>query len=191
MLRYVASLPGGLASYPTCVQKASVLRQFLELGPKSWGSNLPAPLDALVCDTPPLTAWIPEVHATALYLALIDARRWEEKDFVAQSLTMNRELLQGPLYRILMSLASPGRLLREASNRWSAMHQGTELSAQMVGNTSAQVNLAFPRRLVPTLIAHCYATAFQAALERASAKSATTSLVVLSDEKAVYRCDWK
>jgi hypothetical protein len=190
VLRYLAGLPQGLRTHPTCVQKASVFRQFIQLAPESWGSDLPAPLDAMMDDPPPLAAWIPEVHATAVYLAIVDARGWADKDFVEQALTMNRELLQGPLYRILMTVFSPSRLVRGASNRWAAMHRGIELSAEMDGSTSGLFNLRFPRRLVPTLIAQCYATGFQAALEMASAKRVTVSLVTSTDEDAAYRCDW-
>ncbi len=104
---------------------------------------------------------------------------------------MNRELLQSPLYRVLMSVVSPGWLVRGGAGRWATMHQGIELSGQMVGDTSAQFNLTFPRRLVPTPIAQCYATAFQAALESASAKKVTVSLGASTDETATYRCDWR
>jgi hypothetical protein len=191
VFRYLTGLPNGLGSYATCVQKASVLRQFLKLAPASWRGDLPEPLGALVRDPPPFTAWVPEVQATAVYLAIVDVREWEDKDFVARALTMNRELLKSPLYRVLMTVVSPGWLVRGAPSRWATMHQGIELSAQMVGDTSAQFDLTFPRRLVPTLIAQCYATAFQAALESASARKVSVSLGRSTDETATYRCDWR
>jgi hypothetical protein len=190
VLRYLAGLPKELGSYPECVQKASVLRQFRKLAPPGWRSELPAPLEALVRDPPPLAAWIPEVHATAVYLAIVDARGWEDREFVAQSLQMNRELLQSPLYRILMTVVSPKRMVRGGTGRWKAMHPGIELSARMDGETSALFDLAFPRRMVPTLIAQCYATGFQAALERASAREVKATMLLWTDESAAYRCDW-
>ena len=191
MLHYLAGLPKGLGSYPTCLQKASVFRQFIKLAPSTWKSNLPAPLGNLVRNPPPLTAWIPEVHATAVYLGIVDVRGWEDKDFINRSLAMNRELLQSPLYRILMSVVSPSRLVRGGASRWITMHQGIELTGGMEGDTSALFKLTFPPRIMPMLLVQSYATAFQAALEAASARKVTVSIETSTDDSTVYRCDWR
>lgn len=189
--RYLSGLPRGLSSYPTCLQKASLFRQFIKLAPGTWKSNLPAPLGNLIRNPPPLTAWIPEVHATSVYLGIVDVLGWEDKDFVNRSLAMNRELLQSPLYRILMSVVSPSRLIRGGPGRWKMMHQGIELSGGLEGETSARFTLTFPPRIMPILLVQSYATAFQAALESASARKVTIAVEASSDESAVYRCDWR
>lgn len=189
--QYLSGLPRGLDSYPTCLQKASVFRQFIKLAPSTWKSNLPAPLGALIRSPPPLTAWIPEVHATSVYLGIVDVRGWEDREFVNRSLAMNRELLQSPLYRILMSMVSPSRLIRGGPSRWMTMHQGIELTGLVEGKTSALFKLTFPPRIMPTLLVQSYATAFQAALEIASARQVTVSIEASTDESTVYRCDWR
>ena len=190
VLRYLSGLPEGLDAHPTYVQKGALFRQLLQLAPAKWGSDLPAPLDALVRAPPPLNAWISEVQATVVHLAIVDVQGWDDRYFVARSLTLIRELLRGPLYRILMTVTTPTWLVRGAASRWGAVHRGIALSARMSGSTSALFKVTFPSRLVPPLLAECFATGFQAALEGASAKKVTSSLVMSTDENAVYRCDW-
>ena len=71
------------------------------------------------------------------------------------------------------------------------MHQGIELSGLVEGKTSALFKLTFPPRIMPILLVQSYATAFQAALESASARKVTVSIEASTDESTVYRCDWR
>ena len=76
--RYVASLPRGLLSNPTSECKASLYREGLAALPRAVPTER---LDSLLADyfenPVPVSAWVPEVVNTAVFLAIADfvARR--------------------------------------------------------------------------------------------------------------------
>lgn len=188
---YIASLPHGLDSYAGCQQKAVVLRQFLpghlvrevaDLVPKS--------LVSLVEDPPPVTEWVSEVKATAIYLALRDTMSTEDA-FVDFAHTMNRRLMSSPVYRILYALVSPERILRGCAARWGQMHRGTELRPQRVADGEAILRLSFPQMLVPHVLARAYATAYRAALELSGAKDISVECRDASSTGYTFVASWK
>src|SRR3954447_26575263 len=130
MESYLEALSAGLDSHPDCHHKASITRQVLERFPTDKLPPLPAPLQELVDAPPPSSLWIPEVHATALFLAICDAHFESDDDYVRFSLDFNRELLRGPLYRVLMFMASPTRLVPFVGRQWGALHRGSTLAAE-------------------------------------------------------------
>lgn len=119
---YLASLPRGVDSHPQCVQKASVSREFLRFLPTGGLSGqLPEQLEDLLARRLAASAWVPEAHASALLLAIHDLHfPGDEAGFVARSYVANKELLTGPLYRVLMLVASPSYLAKNAESRWNA-----------------------------------------------------------------------
>ncbi len=189
--RFLDSLPCGLDSHPTFLQKASVFRQFLELASGTDLRALPGPLVQRALDPPPVTAWLPEVHALATYLAIADLQGWTDQQLVARARDLNQKLLSGPLYRILMSVVSAAMLVRGAPDRWAAMHRGVTLSMQLDSPHTATMTLSFPKRLIPPVIAQCYCTAFQVAFDVARIEGAVVAVESCTEERAVFRCTWK
>lgn len=189
--QYLDGLPNGLDSHPTFVQKASVFRQFLELAAGVDVSGLPRALAVLAREPPPVTAWITEVRATATYLAITDLQGWSDQQLLTRALTLNRALVSGPLYRILMTVVSSTMLVRGAPDRWAALHRGIGLTSHLDSETSATMTLAFPKGLVPPVIARCYATAIQAVFEVSRIKRPSVAVEASDDERAVYRCAWQ
>lgn len=188
---YLAALPRGLDSFADHVQKAAVVRHFtggLEL--LAHADRLPAPLAAIVRDPPPVTAWVPEVHATALLTALRDLFFTDDESFFRYAYDTNRRLLESAFYRILFKLISPQRVLRGAESRWSQMHRGMQLSVTRRGDREADVRLVYPPGLLPDVIATAYGTAFRAAVEVAGARGAEFAVVERSRTHTTFRGAW-
>lgn len=187
---FLASLPAGLDSYPTCVQKGSVVRAFLAGTPAVHG--LPEPLHQLASRQPLATAWVPEVHASALYLAFADAHFPRERDFLAFCARRNAELLRGPMYRTLLAICSPSMMLQSLRMAWPLFHRGTTLAFVEKGPGRARLRLAFPPYVLPELIARGIQTAFSFAAGKVLlGHSWTSELVDYQRDSASYEVFWK
>ncbi len=192
---YVASLPQGLSSYPEHVQKASVYREFIRFMPTgALPGRVPAVIEQLFLRPLPASAWVPEVHVTALFLAICDAGFPNEADFIARAFVANQELLTGPLYRILMMVASPGYLARNAEARWNTFHRGIKMVTETLpeGKTrSAVFRLEYPHGLLPELMARSYTTAFRAALEAAGGRGVNVEVQRYGPTSCAFACRWE
>jgi hypothetical protein len=188
---YLASLPSGVDSYPECQQKASVFHEFLrdiELAPL--GPNVPPAIVALVESPPPSTAWLPEVHANAVFLAARARAFADDEAFVRHAYRVNVILLQSPVYAILFRFISPERVLRGATSRWAHFHRGMELVIDRIETGRATVRLVFPPGLMPPLLGRCYATAFRAAIEAAGGLNTIVELVAFDAVSFECRARW-
>lgn len=189
---YLESLPRGLDSYPDYQQKASVYRQtFHRRTSAMLAPLLPPPLARLLTEPLPISAWLPEVHANALFVALYETHYKDEEAFLRDGRETGRRLFTGPLYKILMALTSPALVVRRANTGWTAMHRGIALDARLAGDKAATVHLTFPRGLTPRVAALSYASAFHAALEAAGAKRVECALARHTAEEALYDATWK
>lgn len=189
---YIASLPAGLDSYPSCVQKGSVVRTFVGGAPLLRDTQaLPAPLRELAAQRPLATAWVPEVHATALYLALADAHFPKEADFLAYCARRNGELLRSPMYRALLAIGSPTMMLQALRAGWPMFHRGMTLALVEKSPGNARLRLAFPPSVLPELVARAYGTAFFVAAEATRVvRGCTSSLVDFQRDAATYDVSW-
>jgi len=180
MARYLERMPEGLASYPSYLQKGSLFRTCLQgVDVKPHVHHLPGRLAARVMHLPLATDWIPEVEATAVYLALIDlCFDGSEERFVEYSYEVNRKLLESVLYRVLFRLAGTERVARGLAGRWTLFHQGIGLSSRPGSDQRGlEVTLDFPSGMVPRVIAGCYVTAFRAALGLAGGNDVLVRIV--------------
>jgi hypothetical protein len=191
LAEYLEGLPRGLDSYPEHTQKASVYRQACG---RRYASKLapllPATLARLLTEPAPISAWIPEVHGNALFVALYETSYGEEESFLRDGRETGRKLFNGPLYKMLMALASPALIVRRANAGWTALHRGIALDARLTGNQAASIRVTFPHNLVPRVGALTYASAFHAALEAAGGKRVACALTSLAAEHAQYDATW-
>jgi hypothetical protein len=191
MEAYLATLPEGLDAHPQCRQKASIARHTLQRFVDGALPPLPAPLQALVDAPPPASLWIPEVHATALFLAICDAQFPDDDTYVARSLALNRELLQSPLYRMVMFVAAPAMLIPLAGRQWATLHRGSTLTATaLAGAGHARSEMRFPASLFPALLVRCFATAQQAVVEGSGGRDVRVELRGLTSTRADYDIFW-
>ncbi len=188
--RYVRGLPGGLAAYPPSVAKGSLVRTFLEGQSADVLRRLPAPLQHLVSDPPIDSDWIPEAQFCALLHALGEARDLPDPELLAWIRARNRTLFSGPLYRLLMTVISPERALRQAANRWGVFHRGSTLSFDGFADDGARVTLAFSPGLFDPFMQRALGEAFAAALESARAREPSVEVEAAGPRFARYLARW-
>ena len=189
---YIASLPAGLDSYPTCKQKGSLLRAWL-MGrvQLTQAEDLPPPLRALIQKPPLASSWVSEVHANALYLALCESRFPRDEDFVDFCYRTNLELFSSPLYRALTVLRSPTSFLHAVRIGWGLFRRGTSIAATSTSERSLRLRLSWPPLVMPEVIACGVGTAFRAAVELSGAVSRVdATMVTYSRESAVFDVSW-
>ncbi|NOU33620.1 MAG: hypothetical protein HOO96_37480 [Polyangiaceae bacterium] len=191
---YVDALPQGLDSYPECVQKASIYREFLVgIDCEALRPELPPTLRAMIDAPAPVTAWVPEVHASALFLAMSDTFA-DDTAFVDHVYRGNRRLLDSPLYRLLFRVLGPRTILRGARSRWGLFHRGgVEMVLDLPSDNDAKhaaLTLEYPPRVIAPLLALSYAGAFRAAAELSGAQDVSVRVQTHGSEHVTYALSW-
>lgn len=192
MESYLADLPDGVDSYPDHVQKASVYRQVLaQTDLRDLAGHLPRPVAQLVFEPLPASVWVPEVHLKTLYTAICDYLFETEDTYLAHWREVSRSLLTSPLYRVLMIVASPGRVVKGASTRWGALHRGMTLKAEPgEDGRSAAFRLDYPPALLPPVSAKVYGLSFAAALEASGGKDVRVEMTRHGRTETRYEAAW-
>ncbi len=176
MSAYLATLPQGIDSYPDVRAKASLYRSTVEGYTVADPSILPEALQRLLRDPAPVSSWVPEVHSHAMILISRDLRFNSDRAFIDFAYEKQRKLFSGPLYKIMLSLASPAMLLRTAALRWGSFHRGTQFTVEEATGTSARIRVDHPARLWDGLLADAMGAGLKAVLDLSGARD--TRLVV-------------
>ncbi|HEY3448693.1 MAG TPA: hypothetical protein VGK67_20210 [Myxococcales bacterium] len=188
---YLQALPNGVASYPECRAKASVYREALAWRPlPKTIAGLPPELLELVASPPPMSAWISEVQAMAMGLAIADHHGLSDREFVTMIYDLGRTLLNSPTYRYLMTADDLGAMLKHAHVRWTAMHQGIGLKADEVGEHGCAFQMTFPARLYDELLLKAYAATFRAGLDMTGKAGIEVELTGFGDTSAQFAARW-
>lgn len=189
----MADLPRGADSYPECVVKASVFRNFFaerDVGPLL--RALPPELAAVLRDPPPPSSWMSEVRATAIYLASAETI-FTERTFVSHAYKSNYALFDSPMYRVLFRLVGVRRVLSKAADNWTHFHRGTTLTTTLFddANKRAELRIDAPAKHVPPLLADGYATALRAAVEIAGGAEVQAIITLSSPTQTAIAVRWK
>ncbi len=188
--RYLERLPEGLASYPHCQAKGSVLRSALDTAPiRLELPALPPQLAALVSAPPLPTEWMSEVQLNAILLAYQD--RVTPELWTSWTFERNRALLRKSLYRVLFMVVSPDRLFNGLPQRWQTFRRGSELEIVENRPHVARLELRFPPRLHDERTLGAAAIAMRAACEAAGAKRCETRVAGLTDVRGFIDVDWE
>lgn len=193
MEAYIAALPAGLDSYPTCKQKGSLTRLWVaEMPLAAHLQLLPPDLRTLVEQPPLASAWVPEVHANALYLAASDLLFPREDDFVECIYRLDVKLFQSPLYRAITLIASPASFLRGLELGWKLFRRGQHIAITTTSPTSLRIRVTWPPLVTPMLIARCVGTGFRAAAEATGTVTGLKAdLTEFDRTTAVYDISWR
>lgn len=167
------ALPAGLASFPDCKAKASMVRTAFQTLPVRV-DQFPDPLKGYVSNPPLANAWISETEYVAVCLALADAHALDTAGFQKLWYGSMQRLTKG-LYAALLAWVNPQTLLRTLASRWDHFHLGTTASARALGE-SLEISIEYPEPLWPDLIVNGYVSVFQALVDRSSKPSARVRL---------------
>lgn len=189
---YLARLPGGIHAYPECSHKGDALSLWLRGSPTSGLMELlPREAAAVLASANNLPAWVPEVHATVLYLAIREAHFADDAAFLDHARIRNRALLDTPTNRVLFWVVSPRDMLRAAGPRWNNLHRGSTVNVRIRGDSSAEVDLTFPAHLLPEVVLRGNAVGFAIALEKTGASEVVVEVREVEPTRARFRADWR
>jgi hypothetical protein len=190
--RYLALLPGGIDAYPECIHKGEPLALWLQQSPTAGlAERLPAQAAALLAKADNMPVWVPEVHATTLFLAIREAHFADDAAFLAHARECNRAVLATPGNRILFWVASPRAILRAGPIRWGALHRGTSIEVRTRGDGAADVTVTFPPHLLPEIVLRGNGTGFAVAIENAGGQEVALDLRVFEPTRAVFTARWR
>lgn len=188
---YLAAIPGGIDSYPECLHRGEPLAQWIEHSPTAGlPERLPAPAAALLRRDRRIPNWVPEVHATVIYLAIRELHFRDDAAFLEHARLCNRAVLETPANRLLLWAASPRAILRGTSLRWGSLHRGSTLEARTPDERSAVLTLTFPRGLLPEIVLRGNGAGIGVALEGAGARDVEVDLHVMEPSRAVFHARW-
>lgn len=159
---YMARLPAGLQSYPTCKGKASLFRLINELQPVV---DIPAALPELLrpylrC-TLPASQWVPELDYVLFSIAMDDLRGWDNDGMRRFWRRVMTHIDNSTMYGLLFRFLSARMLITTVASRWSSFHLGTTCTAVRAAD-GVQITLGFLHGLFPELIVHGYLGVFDA-----------------------------
>lgn len=188
--KYVKGLPQGLLSYPECESKASLYREALSNLPRKLDTAGLDPLLASYVDDPvPVSSWVPEVVTNGIYLAIADQVFKDDERFLEWVGEFSRKVFESPLYRVLMSLASPQRLAQGATRRWQNFHTGVDYQVALHENGTLG-HLITPPSLYDRLVLRAHLRAIQAAYRASGAPDATIEILSMNATDARFRIVW-
>ena len=175
LARYLEALPSGLESYPAVRTKGAIVRQLVldPVHPLSLGEGLPPRLEELIRTPPSVNEWVPLVELCALHAAAFDSVFADEGGVSAYeewSFQRDLQLLRGPLYRALIAVQRPERLLTNHAARWSAFHRGSSLHVMAVADGKIAVRHSYPPYSWPKVSRVALGAAFRAAVIVAGAQ---------------------
>lgn len=187
---YLDQLPDGLASYPECKAKGSLLLTAIEEHDVSEiGDGLPDEL-AEVFRRPPLAGvWVPAPFSDAVFYVFVDLLYPTLEETLAWTYERTIRGTQSKLYRALTSVASPWALLRIGTAAHGLFQKGTDLHVVKTPD-GADLRLSHPPFLHGGFNHASNTAALRAVLETTGAKNAVVEMVSSEPTEALYRARW-
>jgi hypothetical protein len=192
---YLAALPGGFDAFPKCRARGEVYDdvrlRFPDLGRDP---SLPEPVIDFFRGRFEKD-WMPEVLGQVVHLMIRDQALSTDEAILKWSHETNARFFRDSPFRLLVRLLSPTLLVMGAAQRWTALHEGSELRTTRVTQTDGISRtsgvLTFPDGLFPELFLRVLVPAFQVAVEAARAKDVSVRLAASSSTGATYEIQWR
>ena len=188
---YASRLPDGLASYPECSAKGSMIRSALE------GHDLDVELDRLpdaisdlVRAPPPPTQWVPLVLAEAVFHLVCDRFYPTEEEAIAWSYQRTVQMATNPLYRKLAAVAGPKIFLKMASRVHKLFERGTNLDVQL-RPSSAHLELTHPPHVHSPLNQVTNVGMVRAVIDITGGKNGVCKMTRSTPRGAIFECSWE
>jgi len=196
LAQYTEALPHGLASYPSLRAKGALVRRLLldPVHPLPLGVGLPPRLEELIRMPPSVNDWVPLVDLCALHGAAFDSAFATKGGISAyEEWTFQRDLqlFKSPLYRALIAVDRPERLLANHAARWSAFHRGSTLNVMAVAEGKVTLRLAYPPYSWPKISRVALGAAFRAAVIVAGASSGEVTSKEESISLSSFEIRWQ
>jgi len=187
---YLNRLPAGLESYPNMTIKGAIFRQFLKgVDVDLLRAALPPRLLSLVDNPPPANVWMPEVQSNAVFTVVAEVCFADEDAFMQYAYENNKEVLESPLYALLIRMLSPSRVVKLAAKAWGQMHKGTTLFADDHGAYTL-LRLDHPPHAYPRCMLLALSQGYLSAAHLAGEEAATAELIDEEVDGAAFKLNW-
>lgn len=174
---YLRQLPDGYESYPEVKVKASTIVEMAKTLPSDFPlAEIDGPLGELLRRPPPVSSWLPEVHACCLSLAVRDVGFPDDETYLAWIEQSFVDFWQSSLYRMLMAVASPASLARGAGKRWAALRKGSERRMIEMHPNGNLARVDYPEHLVTRLYVASTVRGIEVAYRMSRAKDPRTTI---------------
>ncbi len=182
---YLGALPRGLESFPGCrVRDVTVEPYARAFGALAEEPGLPAALVDLFAGAGGGSSY-PEVVFQTAHLVVRDRVFQDDAPFYEWIFNANALLFDRPIVRSLMRLVSPSLIVLGAAKRWSAFHDGSELTADRVVISGPRAetlsHLRYPSGLFSDVFLRGLEHVFMAALLASSARDPRVTLARVKD----------
>ncbi len=125
----------------------------------------------------------------ALNHALVDAFD-DLQAFRAYTVEINRRKLTSNLYRAMFMFVTPEKLVAKASDRWSKVHKGVTMTAQMTSAKTFEGEIRFPEHLASPILVEIWADILALALGLSGAKGVRNTMVDYTPTCGRYAGEW-
>ena len=194
---YLATLPEGLASYPTYKVRDMVLEPYVEKFAALAGEpGLPTEVADMLAGRA-RGQWMSEVHFQVAHLVVRDRGFADDGPLFEWAQRAASQTFDRPILRNLMRLVSPTLVVLGASKRWSAFHSGSELTADKVvesgGRAGCTARLRYPPHLFAPLFLVTLEHSFSVALAASRARDPQVKALSTGSELGVteYALSWR
>jgi hypothetical protein len=188
---YIRSLPHGLASYPECKTKGTVVRSALDdAGLAAHLEALPDEVGELVRSPPTITAWVPAVLSDSVFHAACDLACFDEEAVIRWSYERSVRVGGWRVYRQLLSVAGPRFFLRMAERTHALFQKGTDAQVVDLEANRCRVLFTHPPHLHSPLNQASNVGLLRAAIELVGGADVTCRMTESDERHAVFVCTW-
>ncbi|MCA9610121.1 MAG: hypothetical protein KC619_31205 [Myxococcales bacterium] len=186
---YLAALPDGLASYPDCVSKATLLRSALEGHEDAAVDDLRPELLELYREPPPATIWVPAVEVNAIFHVIVDVYYPTQAQVIEWARRRTLRMRDNPIYRRILRVTSPWALFRISQQLDGLFQRGTHIAPELEKG-HARFELTHPPHLVSRINQVANVGMFEAMVEMTGCRDARCEMTASSPTGATFEMTW-
>lgn len=191
LAEYVRALPEGLASYPECKSKGSLVVTAIEgHDVEHLGDGLPAEVAALLREPPLSGLWIPAPLSDAVFYVIVDAYYPTAEAMLEWTYERTMRASRSKMYRALTRVAGPTALLRMSAAAHGLFQKGTDLKATR-RKDGVDLRLTHPPWLHGGWNHLSNVGLFRALLEITGAREGEAEMLESGPSEARYRVTWR
>lgn len=144
LTEYLASLPDGLASYPECKAKGTLIKSIIEGQlADDLTDGAPVELANVIRNPPTFNQWVPATWSDALFYLVVDRKYPTEEAMIDWCYKRTLKMGQSAMYRALVRAAGPKALLKMGAKVHDMFQRGTTLRVEL-GAKEAELFLEHP-----------------------------------------------
>lgn len=187
---YIDQLPEGLASYPDCKTKGSLVLSAIEGHDVSdLRDGLPEMVAATIHNPPSAGLWMHGTLSDAVSYVMVDAFYPTEEAAMQWTRERTRRTSQKKIYRAFARATGPSVLLRAAVAVHGLFQRGTDLEVERT-EFGASARLTHPAYLHGGLSHRFNVPMFEEMIGQVGGRDTTASLTASEPEFATYEISW-